>query len=151
MSSVVALADFLIVQDDPADEMFVRDALDLHKVCNRVYVVPSARRAIAFIERAAPYSDVPVPDVVLLDLNLPGVNGRQFLRYLRTGERTADIPILLLVDSPAAEQILRAEELPVQGYAIKPIDFGRLAGIVRQVPRLAFTVLRSRRPAGRLP
>jgi CheY-like chemotaxis protein len=142
----VAAANFLLVQDDPADEMFIRDALDLHKVRNGLYAVPNAGRALAFLNRTGPYADAPKPDLVLLDLNLPGTDGRHVLSQLRADPATANLAVVLLVDSPVAGEILRSERLPVQGYAVKPIDFARLADIVRSVPALAFTVLK-RRPA----
>jgi CheY-like chemotaxis protein len=136
---------FLLVQDDPADEMFTREAFELYKLRNALHAVPSARRALSFLDRAAPYSEAPVPDMVLLDLNLPGADGRLVLRRLRTDPATAEVPVVLLVDSPVAEEILRSEKLPVQGYATKPVDFDSLTDIVRSVPELGFTV--SRHPA----
>jgi CheY-like chemotaxis protein len=135
---------FLLVQDDPADELFTREAFDMHKLRNALHAVPNAGRALSFLDRSGPYADAPVPDVVLLDLNLPGTDGRQVLRRLRSDPITAEVPVVLLVDSPIAEEILRTEDLPVQGYAIRPIGFARLTDIVRALPKLGFMVTRHR-------
>ncbi|MFF0380335.1 response regulator [Actinoplanes missouriensis] len=87
---------------------------------------------------STPFARPGRPDLVLLDLNLPGGDGRMVLRHIRADPATAAVPVVLLVDSPAAEEILRAESLQVQGYAVKPIDFDRLVAIVGSLTELGF-------------
>lgn len=139
---------FLLLQDDPADAVLTRESFDLHKLRNDLHVVPNVRQAVSFLDRNGPDAEIPGPDVVLLDLNLPGADGRQVLRRLRNDEATGDVPVVLLVDSPVAEEILRSEGLPVQGYAVKPVGFSCLADIVRTMPNLGFAVMRDW-PVGR--
>jgi CheY-like chemotaxis protein len=134
--------EFLLVQDDAVDEIYTREALQAYKVVNRVHAVRDVRQAMAFLDRESPYGDAPVPDIVLLDLNLPGHDGRHLLRHLRTRADTAEVPVMVLVDSPAAERIARREHLPVQGYLLKPVDFSCLATVVQAMPPMAFLVLR---------
>lgn len=137
-----AAAEFLLVQDDAVDEIYTREALNAYKVVNRVHAVRDVRQACAFLDREPPYADAPAPDIVLLDLNLPGHDGRFLLRHLRTRADTAQVPVMLLVDSPVAERILRREDLPVQGYLPKPVDFGCLTTVVQALSPMAFVVLR---------
>lgn len=136
-------AEFLLVQDDPADELLIRDELAVHKVVNRVHVAHSVPAALAYLDARPPFEQRSVPDVVMLDLALPGGDGRGVLRRLRSSAATAGVPVILLVDSPVGEQILRSERLPVQGYATKPVDFEDLVALVRDVRTLGFQFLRS--------
>jgi len=129
-------AEFLLVQDDLADELFLRETLESHRVVNAVHAVRSVPAAYAYLARSA-------PDLILLDLNLPGHDGRAFLAQLRADPVTAALPVILLTDSPVAEHILRGQVLPVQGYARKPIDFGILDEIVRSQAGLGFQVRRA--------
>ncbi|PRY20178.1 response regulator [Pseudosporangium ferrugineum] len=138
---VPATVEFLLVQDDPAEELYLREMWETHKVLNRVHAVHDARRAVDFLQRRPPYESAPVPDVVLLDLSLPGHDGRHLLQWLRDRPETGDLPVVVLVDSPAAEWIVRREALPVQGYVTKPVDFARLTDIVRTLESAAFLVV----------
>lgn len=134
--------EFLVVQDDPVEEIYARETFETYKVLNRFHTVQTVRQAKAFLHRQAPYEGAPAPDVILLDLNLPGHDGRHLLRHL-ADHQDAVAPVILLVDSPAAEHILRRENLPVQGYAVKPIDLDCLTSVVQSLDSLAFMVLRA--------
>lgn len=135
--------EFLLVQDDPADEILLRDELAAHKVVNRVQVAHSVTTALAYLDGRPPFDEPGSPDVVLLDLNLPGRDGRHVLRRLRSAPSDAAVPVILLTDSPATEQILRTERLPVQGYAGKPVDFECLVAVVKDVQSLGVQFLRA--------
>lgn len=142
MNGVTAV-EFLLVQDDVVDEIYTREALHAYKVVNRVHAVHNVRQACAYLDREPPYGEAPAPDIVLLDLNLPGHDGRFFLRHLRARPDTAEVPVMILVDSPVAERILRREDLPVQGYLPKPVDFDCLTTVVQTILPMAFLVLRT--------
>lgn len=138
------LATFLIVHDDPADDVITRDSFEAYGVVNRVWSVRTADAAMAYLRASFRSSDRgPVPDMILLDLNLPGRDGRHLLRLLRADPVTMGLPVVLLVDSPVAEHILRAERLPVQGYATRPFDFHSLVAMVRRHDDLGFLVKRA--------
>ncbi|MEU4244671.1 response regulator [Actinoplanes sp. NPDC026619] len=136
--------EILLVQDDSTDEILVREDFAMHKVANRVSAVRDVSSAMACLHGAAPYTEALTPDLVLLDLNLPWPGGGVFLEHLRSRSATADIPVILLVDSIAAEEIVRRMDLPVQGYAPKPVDFACLVSAVCAVAGLGFEI---RRPA----
>lgn len=137
------LVTFLLVHDDPADDVITRESFEAHGVINQLRTVRTADAAMAYLRAPSASSErAPVPDVVLLDLNLPGRDGRHLLRLLRADPLTADLPVVLLVDSPVAELILRAEGLPVQGFVTKPFDFAGLTAMVRDLGELGFLVKR---------
>ncbi|KUL22823.1 response regulator [Actinoplanes awajinensis] len=143
MADSAGRIEILLVQDDPADALLLSDDLGIHKVVNKVQVAHDVTTALAYLMGTAPFIRPAVPDLVLLDLNLPGRNGRVLLERLRADPITVAIPVILLVDSPAAEQIVRAQFLPVQGYVVKPVDFDRLALIVRSLDGLGFQFVRT--------
>ncbi|XVU22993.1 response regulator [Actinoplanes sp. CA-054009] len=129
--------------NDPAEALLMREDFGEHHVANQVQVVHDVRRALAYLHGDPPFIRPATPDVVLLDVNLPGHDGRTVLRDLRARPETATVPVVLLTDSPEAERILRAESLPVQGYATKPVDFACLVSIVRSMATLGFEVWRA--------
>ncbi|SDT80400.1 response regulator [Actinoplanes derwentensis] len=142
MSRGSEYVEILIVQDDPAEALLMREEFGDHRLVNRVQVVHDAPRALAYLDGDLPFTEPAVPDLVLLDVNLPGRDGRVVLRHLRARPATRNVPVILLTDSPAAERILRAEFLPVQGYATKPVDFACLVAVVRSIETLGFQVWR---------
>ncbi|MBG0565452.1 response regulator [Actinoplanes aureus] len=127
--------ELLVIHDDPAEAVLMREEFVEHRLTNRVRVVHDVSRALAYL-------DGTTPDVVLLDLNLPGRDGRTVLGHLRAHPATAAVPVILLTDSPEAERILRAEGLPVQGYATKPVDFACLTSVVKSLSGIGFEVWR---------
>ena len=134
--------DILLVQDDPVDAVYTREVLEAHGLRNRLAAVADGQEAADFLRGAGRHAGAFRPGLVLLDPNLPRLDGRQVLRLLRADPATADVPVILLADSPAAEQILRREELPVQGYAVKPVDFACLVRIVVSLRHFGFAVMR---------
>lgn len=134
--------ELLLVQDDPADVLLMSDDFLTHKVANRVQIASNAAIALSYLQGTTPFTRPGRPDLVLLDLNLPGRDGRDVLRYLRANPATAAVPVVLLVDSPAAADILRSEFLPVQGYLLKPVDFNCLVTVVRSLQNLGFQFVR---------
>lgn len=142
MTSGGRLAEFLLVQDDVADELFLREILESYSVVNPLHAVRDVATAYAYLDGTAPYRAPSRPDLILLDLNLPGRDGRTLLAKVRADPVTADTPVILLADSPVTEQILRGQRLPVQGYARKPVDFETLAEIIRSLTAFGFEVRR---------
>lgn len=136
-------AEFLLVQDDAAEELLLREVLEAHRVVNPLHAVRDVPTAGAYLDGSAPYRNPHRPDLILLDLNLPGRDGRAFLARVRSDPATAGIPVILLTDSPVAEHILRGQSLPVQGYARKPVDFDALTAIVRSQAGFGFEVRRA--------
>jgi CheY-like chemotaxis protein len=143
MVDISQYAEILVVQDDPAEALLMREEFGDHHLANRVQVAHDVARAVAYLDGTPPFNRPAIPDLVLLDVNLPGRDGRVVLRHLRARPQTRAVPVILLTDSPEAERILQAEFLPVQGYATKPIDFARLVTVVKAIEELGFQVWRS--------
>ena len=144
---VGAPIDILLVEDDPGDVLLTRETFAEHKVRNRLTVCSDGRDALAYLRRQGRYRDAGVPDLILLDLNLPGLDGRDLLVELAGDPLLRDVPVVVLTNSLAERDILRAWQLRVTDYVRKPVDFARLVEVVQRVESLALVVVRVDAPA----
>jgi CheY-like chemotaxis protein len=134
--------EVLLVEDDPGDVHMTREAFEDFKVANNLNVVSNGEDAIAFLRREGDYTDAPVPDLVLLDLNLPRKDGREVLREIKSDESLRHIPVVVLTTSSAEEDVLRSYDLHANAYVTKPVDFERFIEVVRRIDDFFVTVVR---------
>jgi CheY-like chemotaxis protein len=134
--------EVLLVEDDPGDVLMTREALEAHKVTNKLHVVQDGADAMSFLRREGDYASVPRPDLVLLDLNLPRMDGREVLQAIKSDPKLANIPVVVLTTSEAEEDVLRSYSLHANAYVTKPVDFERFIDVVRQIDDFFVTVVR---------
>jgi CheY-like chemotaxis protein len=134
--------DVLLVEDDPGDVLMTREAFEDNKVANNLYVVNDGVTAMEFLRKEGQYSDAPTPDLVLLDLNLPRMDGREVLQALKVDEHLRRIPVVVLTTSEAEEDVLRSYSLHANAYVTKPVDFARFIEVVRQIDEFFVSVVR---------
>jgi len=134
--------DVLLVEDDPGDVLMTREAFTENKVANRLAVVPDGVDAMAFLRKEGEYADAPTPDLVLLDLNLPRMDGREVLAAMKSDEELRRIPVVVLTTSEAEEDVLRSYSLHANAYVTKPVDFERFIDVVRQIDDFFVSVVR---------
>lgn len=135
------LIEILLVEDNPGDLRLTREALKDAKVANTLHVVEDGVLALDFLHRRPPFEDVPRPDLILLDLNLPRKNGREVLAEIKADERFRAIPVVILTTSQAEEDILRAYDLHANCYITKPVDFAQFTTIVRTIEDFWLTIV----------
>ncbi|MGI5176957.1 response regulator [Dactylosporangium sp. CA-152071] len=135
--------EILLVEDDPGDVLITREAFADHKVSNRLTVCADGADALRFLRREGAYATAPRPDIVLLDLNLPGVDGRAVLAAIHADPALNDIPVVVLTSSRAEEDFLRSHELRVDTYIAKPVDFASLMHVVRRIETFYISVRRN--------
>ena len=126
-------AEVLLVEDNPGDARLTLEALKEGKVLNRVSVVPDGVEAMAFLRRQGPYADVPRPDLILLDLNLPKKDGREVLAEIKADPGLKRIPVVILTTSQAEEDIARTYDLHANCYVTKPVDLDKFLEVVRSI------------------
>jgi CheY-like chemotaxis protein len=131
----------LLVEDDPGDVLMTREALAESKLLNDLQVLADGREAIDYLQGAAE-GRVPKPDLVLLDLNLPRVDGREVLQFIKGDERLRRIPVVVLTTSSAEEDIVRSYDLHANAYVTKPVDFEQFMTVVRKVDEFFISVVR---------
>ncbi|MDQ1625614.1 MAG: hypothetical protein QOJ49_1112 [Actinomycetota bacterium] len=134
--------EVLLVEDDPGDVLMTREAFEDHKVQNQLHVVNDGVEAMAFLRREGEHAQAPRPDLVLLDLNLPRMDGREVLNAIKSDPDLASIPVVILTTSEAEEDVLRSYSLHANAYVTKPVDFERFIKVVRQIDEFFVTVVR---------
>jgi CheY-like chemotaxis protein len=127
------LIEVLLVEDDPGDVLLIREAFEDHNVGNTLSVVGDGVEALAYLRGQGPHAGAGRPDLVLLDLNLPRMNGVEVLREIKNDPDLRAIPVVILTTSEADEDILRSYELHANAYITKPVDFDRFRHIVHQI------------------
>jgi CheY-like chemotaxis protein len=135
-------AVILMVEDDEGDVRLTREALRDCKVSNVLHVVYDGESALAFLRREPPYGDAPRPDLVLLDLNLPRMNGHEVLAEIRADPRLHTIPVTVLTTSSSDEDVLRSYELHANAYVTKPVGLDEFLHVVREIEDFWFQIVR---------
>ena len=125
--------DILLVDDNPADVRLTQEALYEGGLENRLSVARDGHEAMAFLRRQDGFADAPRPDIVLLDLNLPGKDGREVLAEVKGDELLRRIPVVVLTTSKAEEDILRSYDLHANCYITKPVHLDDFVGVLRQL------------------
>lgn len=136
------VVEILLVEDDPGDVLMTREAFEDYKLRNQLHVVDDGVKALEFLRREGEYAEAPRPDLVLLDLNLPRMDGREVLQAIKSDSELASIPVVVLTTSEAEEDIVRSYSLHANAYVTKPVDFERFIQVVRQIDDFFVTVVR---------
>jgi CheY-like chemotaxis protein len=123
--------DVLLVEDDPGDTLMIREAFEQHHITHRLHHVPDGVEALAFLLGEGEHAGSPRPDLILLDLNLPRMDGREVLKRVKGDAGLRAIPVVVLTTSDADEDILRSYDLHANAYVTKPVDFDRFIEVVR--------------------
>ena len=133
--------EILLVEDSATDVMLAEEALEHAKVRNHLHVVKDGVEAMAFLRKEGQYAEVPRPDLMLLDLNMPRKDGREVLAEVKADESLRTIPVVVLTTSQAQEDVLKAYGLHANCYISKPVDFEQFANVVRAIDQFWFTVV----------
>jgi CheY-like chemotaxis protein len=125
--------EILLVEDNPGDVRLTMEALREAKVCNRIHTAYDGMQALDFLNRKGNYANVPSPDLVLLDLNLPKKDGREVLASIKTNEKIKHIPVVVLTTSKSEEDIVKSYELQASCYVTKPVDLDQFLEVVKSI------------------
>jgi CheY-like chemotaxis protein len=123
----------LLVEDNPGDVELTREAIENSKLLNKMWVVEDGEAALAFLRREGSYVDTPRPDLILLDLNLPKMDGRELLAEIKADENLRRIPVVVLTTSRAEKDVLKSYNLHANCYITKPIGFNEFAKVVKAI------------------
>jgi two-component system response regulator len=131
----------LLVEDNPGDIDLTKEGLADDKILNNLYVVEDGEQAMAFLRREGKYSAMPLPDLILLDLNLPRKDGREVLAEIKADEKLKLIPVIVLTCSESEQDIQRSYGLQANCYIVKPIRLGEFLKVVRCIEEFWFTIV----------
>lgn len=128
----------LLVEDDPGDALLVREAMSQDKVKNELHVVNDGVLALEHLRDPGN----PLPDLILLDLNLPRKDGREVLAEIRADPALSHIPVVILTTSEAETDILRSYELHANAYVTKPVDLECFLKVVRAIDTFFVSIVK---------
>jgi chemotaxis family two-component system response regulator Rcp1 len=133
--------EILLVEDNLGDIRLTQEALKEGKIRNNLMVARDGEEALRMLKKEAEYSGLQTPDIILLDLNLPKVDGREVLRVIKADEALRRIPVVVLTTSRAEEDVLRSYDLNVNCYIAKPVDMDQFINVVKAVDHFWFSVV----------
>jgi two-component system, response regulator len=126
MAAVDGGVDILMVEDNPDDEKLTLRALRKYQLTNRIHVVRDGQEALDYVFCTGPYADRDIanhPNVILLDIKLPLIDGLEVLRRIKIDDRTRTIPVVMLTSSREERDLVESYRLGVNSYIVKPVDF----------------------------
>jgi two-component system, chemotaxis family, response regulator Rcp1 len=133
--------EILLVEDNPADVALTKRALKSGKVPYNVHVANDGADALAFLHDVE-NEQAPRPDLVLLDLNMPRVSGQEVLEKIKSNEKLASIPVVVLTTSRDEEDIAKTYKLHANSFITKPVDWQEFINVARLIEEYWFSVVK---------
>lgn len=138
----------LLIEDDPADQELIRNSLKNQKIANEVVVVCSGEEGLDYLHNRGKFAAcASTPDIILLDLNMPGMGGEAFLRTIKDDDRIKHIPVIILTASNSEPDIIESYKLQASGYVTKPVDLKEFTEVMAGIE--AYWFLLCKRPLRR--
>lgn len=134
--------NILLVEDNPGDIRLTQEVLKDGKICNTLNVVMDGEEAISFLKKTGKYKDAILPEIILLDLNLPKKDGRQVLAEIKNDPVLKLIPIIVLTTSSSEQDILNTYANHANAYITKPVDFDQFINVVRSIENFWLTIVK---------
>ena len=134
--------NILLVEDNLGDAKLTAKALERAKILNNLFVVDDGMKALDFVYQRGEYSDVPRPDLVLLDLNLPKMGGREVLQAIKADSELLQIPVLILSTSHASKDVESSYSLHANSYIKKPVDFPGFMSVIQTIEHYWMGIVR---------
>ena len=133
--------DILLVEDNPGDVRLTVEGLKESKVRNNLHVARDGVEAMEFLRREGQHTGAVRPDLILLDLNLPRMDGREVLLEIKSDAKLKTIPVVVLTTSRAEHDVLRSYELQANCYITKPVDLEQFITVVKSIEDFWFTIV----------
>lgn len=137
----VSPIEILLIEDNPGDVILTREAFERLKIQNVLHVVADGQEALDYLKRRPPYETATKPQLILLDLNLPGVDGREVLEEIKRDEALKAIPVVVMTSSEAEADVVRSYELHANCYIGKPLDLEGFMSVVSAIDDFWFSVV----------
>lgn len=133
----------MLIEDDLGDQKLIKMSLKEQKITNIPVVVSSAEEALCYLKKnETPDSKNVLPDLILLDLNMPGMGGKEFLRQIKADPQFEAIPVVILTTSDSDKDILESFRLQAAGYIKKPVNLTDFQEVMQTLTDYWFTICR---------
>jgi CheY-like chemotaxis protein len=134
----------LMADDDPEDCLLAREALEESRLVNQFMTVGDGEELLEYLQHRGRYADpetAPRPGLILLDLNMPRMDGREALAAIKADSRLRSIPIVVLTTSKAEEDVLRSYDLGANSYITKPVTFDSMVDVAKTLTQYWFSIV----------
>ena len=134
----------LLAEDDPDDRLFTRRALTKSRLANSIDTVENGEELMRYLRHEGGYgeNDAPRPGLILLDLNMPRMDGREALKEIKSDSNLRRIPVIVLTTSEAEQDILQSYDLGVNAFVTKPVTFDGLADAIEAIGEFWFQIVK---------
>jgi len=133
--------NILLVEDDPGDQKLIKNSMLEQRMTNKLYIVSTGEEALEYLKKSKEgNSETPWPELILLDLNMPGMGGMEFLRRIKSGGDFNMIPVVILTTSDSEKDILESYKLQAAGYVRKPVLLDEFCNIAKDISEYWFTL-----------
>ncbi|MGA8832666.1 MAG: response regulator [Desulfomonilaceae bacterium] len=140
--SILKPIDILLVEDNSGDVRLTIEGLKEGKILNNLSVVSNGVEAMAFLRQEGEYANVPRPELILLDLNLPRKDGREVLAEIKNDDNLKRIPVVILTSSQAEQDIVRSYNLHANCYITKPVELDQFLGVIKNIEQFWLSVVK---------
>ena len=137
----VQAIEILLVEDNPGDVILTQEAFSDAKISNNLHVTRDGEEALAYLRKEKGYENAIRPDLILLDLNLPKIDGREVLDTIKNDDSLKRIPVVVLTSSEAEQDIIKTYNLHANSYVVKPINLNQFVKVVSAVENFWFSVV----------
>ena len=134
--------DILLVEDNPGDVRLTKEALSEGLLSNNLHVASDGVEAIEFLTKSGSFRDAVTPDIVLLDLNLPKVNGFEVLEKIKNDEHLKSIPVIILTTSMSDHDIIASYSMHANCYVPKPVEYDSFKKVVKCIEDFWFSIVK---------
>jgi len=131
-------AQILLVEDNPADVMLMKEAFNNSTIVEEIHIAVDGEEALDFVNKRGKFENAVTPDLILLDLNLPKIDGREVLSELNNDPQLHRIPVIVLSSSKVEKDILESYDNSANCYIVKPIELEKFVKIVEMIESFWF-------------
>lgn len=136
------IINILLVEDNPGDVRLTQEVFKEGKIKNILHVVMDGEEALDYLNKRGKYTTAETPDLVLLDLNLPKIDGREVLEEIKNTPKLKRIPVIVLTTSDAQADILKMYDNHANCYITKPVDFSQFMNVVKSIEDFWLTIVK---------
>ena len=131
----------LLVEDDAADQKLIKMSLSKEKIINEIHIANNGEEAMEYLQRSKDGdNETPMPDLILLDLNMPRMDGKEFLKLMRSDDELGSIPVVVLTTSDSDKDILESYKLQAAGYIMKPVNLKEFQDVIQNLSEYWFVI-----------
>ena len=134
--------DILLVEDNHGDVRLAQETLKDYKMQNTLHVVGDGEEALKYLRRHAPYTDARQPDMVLLDINLPKIDGLEVLNEMQRDTALRHVPVVVLTATRMDQELLKRYRIPTDCFILKPLTLERYLDAIRCFPQFGLSIVR---------